>query len=281
MLGFGLVAALLSGCSMGVWRRTSSQLKSRSVLVELENKMMGGEPVDLGFQHPAAVSPYHLRALFKTLLYHRTYLFEEDTLDPVVFPEHQISLASGISQALVMARGTERVRFSVVSDRKVLGVFRNDQTTRGVVFVHPVGVLNVAFDLIVEVPDDELEEDRWGDPTRRTISSVDLAVPEGVRLYQTDSGKTKPLWVTLNLADLPDEPVLEREALTLTPAPIKQEASEPQAEHIERPARSERGLSDHEILSQLRLLEDLHDKGQISEEVYRSKKAELLDSDQG
>lgn len=194
-----ILSPLVWGCSTTYWKKTDVVAEDARIVAELEQWTFEGEPRDAGFSHPATVAPKVLSAFFSRLKYENPRFLQSPSREPVVMPEGVETLAQVLADGLRQCGPAQRVRFQVKNAHLRLGLIPMGRKTRGVVFVKPAGTLNVALDIVDDEADPESREEvyflGWGDPTRRTLSTYDLILPEGARLHRSPEGRTHALWV--------------------------------------------------------------------------------------
>ncbi|HNR99906.1 MAG TPA: hypothetical protein PKX48_14100 [Planctomycetota bacterium] len=266
------LAVLLCGCFGTSWRQSAGVLKDMNTEVELERMFEAGTPKDAGFAHPADIPTEHLAAFVSRLAYEQPKLFGSTEYLPLVAEPHVAGLSAAIAEGLARAGPAERVRFAVVNTRFQLGFLPKPRTTRGVAFLKPQGMLNLAFDLIDENTETDMPGehylDGWGDPTRHAITRVTLCLPAHAALFRDDDGTEHPLWVVAPVEALAAAAPPET---TLAPPTAAPAASVPSAAGpAPRPAAADR-LTGEEAMQLLKNLDELKRRGVLSEEEYRAK----------
>ncbi len=263
------LAALLCGCFGTSWRKSVGVLKDMNTEVELERMFEAGVPKDAGFAQPADIPTEHLAAFVTLLTYAQPKLIGETEYVPLVAAPHVAKLSVAIAEGLARAGPAERVRFAVVNTHFQLGFLPKPRTTRGVAFVEPQGMLNLAFDLVNETTETDMPGehylDDWGDPTRRTITRVTLRLPEHAALYRDDEGDEHPLWVAV-----PVEALAGSMPPAAPPAEPETEPAPAAAAPDEAPGATGR-LTGEEAMRLLKSLDELKHRGVLSEEEYRAK----------
>ena len=262
-----LLLPLVCGCTFTAWERVHKVAVGPRVRVEIEQQVRDGAVQPLGHAHPQKVASLGLGLFFLELRHVKERLFMKDLDQPVVSPRLVGELSEAIARGLASAGPDQRVRFRTNNPVTKLLLLPGGNITRGVAFVDPPGTLNIAFDLVADpISDDADRAPGWGDPTRRNISDVRLALPEGASFRTTPEGVERSMWVTLPIAQLA---VLEQEHPQGLPG-----AANESKEKVPEPSAAG---SDAEALERLRYLEELYQKGAISEEAYREQRAELLE----
>lgn len=282
--------SLLLTCGCGsVWRRSSIVQDDDLLVVETEMLKEDGKPVDALFSHPALVPSDRLAIFFKNMSYVKPALIGEASLQTVIPPQDAQTLANAVAKGLARCSPAERVRFMITLRHPKWKVFTEERKTRGVAFVQPDNVINVAFDMV----DDAFEKDDqtvmvdtdWGDPTRHTLSHVTLNLPAGASLFLDTKGKQRPLWVTISLKDLTQSPAQptgngKESGDPKNQGTVKNQTGTPQSpastKGQENPKPQE-NLSDHDILTRLKFLDELLKKGSITQEQYEKEKQALFD----
>jgi hypothetical protein len=139
------------------------------------------------------------------------------------------------------------------------------------------GSLNVALDVVDMQLD--FEQERWGDPTRRTLTRGRLVPPSTGGLVIDGNGREKPLWVhapvTLHAARVQD-PIEERLAEVETVARPRPTVESPKAATPAETDQETPGIPDREILERLRFLEELYRDGKIDRASYEEIRRSLL-----
>ncbi len=257
---------LATGCQSARWLRTDTLEDSRELRVEREQSIVDGKAQVGLFAHPAQLEPDLVVSLLSELHYRRSRLFREDENGPVVPAERRSALARALSEALREADSSERVRFRLqLSSGSIFGL---DRITRGVAFVQPAGVLNIALDHIEDVPDDN-EAAGFRDPTVRSLTQADLDPAPNWR-RSTARGAESVLWVLAPTDPAAFEAAPPEEPPSIADPSLRPETSEPDLESRE---------SDAEMLAQLRLLERLHRDGAITTEEFDRRRREILEGD--
>ncbi len=198
-----ILLPLVWGCSTTYWKRTDVVVKETRIVAEVEQWTFEGEPKDAGFSHPASVAPEVLSAFFNRLKYENPRFLQSASQEPVVLPENVEDLSLALADGLKRCGPAQRMRFRVRNAHLKLGLIPTGKKTRGVVFVKPAGTLNVALDIVDDEADPESRDNiyyrDWGDPTRRTLSTYVLILPEGARLHRSPEGRTHELWIVVPL----------------------------------------------------------------------------------
>jgi hypothetical protein len=264
------------GCSTTSWRQVDTVFNDFRLVVEIERFYHKGEPWDAGFAHPAQISPEGLEAYFDNLRYEYPKILSENTLEPLVQKNIEKRLVAGISEGLARCTPADRVRFAVTNVHRQFVLLPVSKTTRGVAFVKPAHVLNIAFDLVDDNPDEDREESvyntDWEDPTRKSISTYRLHLPEGSALYVDPEGTEHPLWITIPFETLTS---------STTRPPKPKEGSVPEETPGVPPEKQGRAagsgtLSDQEGIHRLRLLRELQERGVITDEQFRQERERLF-----
>jgi hypothetical protein len=296
VIGLGVLLGLL-GCTGVSWVEVDGVVSDHRMAVEIEQYTFKGEPKDAGFAHPATLSAEGLATYLLYLRYEYPGVFKK-SIEPAVLPEHLNTLAFGVTEGLKRSNQGQRVRFSVVNMHRQLKLLPVGKTTRGVAFIRPAGVLNLAFDLIDDDPDidksGELLSTKWEDPTRRTISTFKLVVPPGSRLYRDPEGNEHPLWLTIPFETISPAPAKPEGDLThgesRVPPPLPPERAPPvpppdlstspaqpptspaappaPAASTPPEAPDKKVITDQERIYRLRYLHELYEKKVITEEEY-------------
>jgi hypothetical protein len=130
---------------------------------------------------------------------------DRGTRRAVVHQDSVPELAAALVKGLARADATSRVRFLVMNPGRTMFFFRSTTSTRGVAFVKPAGVLNLAFDLVDDVT--EFEDDEWVDAITGSRSEVEINPPAGAQYHVNADGKTSnPRWIVLPLGPGPSLP---------------------------------------------------------------------------
>jgi hypothetical protein len=245
------------GCSTTGWSKSAAIKYTKHMMVEIERRVDGNNSGNPGYAHPASVSEEKVRRFFETLTYEG-----EGERKVAVRKNSTGVLARAIVTGLARSDPSSRVRFSVDNPGdKDLVVF-NPTTTRGVAFVEPAGVLNVAFqvvDYLYGFKDDPL----WLDPTRGPDVPEKLVLPESAQFHVAKDGKVNTMWITYPVGDT--QPVEPAKEIARTPPEKAKPGDKPGG-----------GLTSDEILDRLRYLEELREEGVISEDKYRQERKKLL-----
>jgi len=260
-----LLLLVSSGCTFGRWERERSVEASSRVVVELESWTGEDGEMTSGFAHPVDLEPEVMLGLLQRLKY-KPSRRSDDLV--AVFAEVPIGLfARALSNALSLAGPTQRVRFAVLNPDRVL-FLPTSNLTRGVAFVEPAGVLNLAFDLI-DSGDDELEYGEWANPVFRSRSDAVLVLPPEVRHYVEPDGNERRTWVTMDLAEVAGDAVADA-ATEDGPEDLVTEPSDVVTDAAATPTTPG---DEREI--KLRFLEQLYREGLIAERAYQDKRKEL------
>ncbi len=255
---------LLSGCLGPTWREESSVVNNGRLDVEVEQWTFEGQAQGRDYAHPADVDSRKIESVLKDL--HRVSKTTRSGVDPILKPEYASDLARAISLGLRKATPSSRVRFSVHNPDTVLWVLPSSTTTRGVAFVQPEGVLNLAFDVIDETL--EVDEEHWGDPERRTIRRSRIALPGYARYHQLPEGGEKTMWVEMDLSSIPIQRKEKKKAPVKAPP-------EPEPE-VAQPTDRAQQLDNAEVLEKLRDLQEQLKTGKISDAEYKKQREALL-----
>ncbi len=262
-----------TGCLSGRWVRNKIDSPDNTEIY-LEHREAEGKTVPQGYRHPFTIEPRDLARLLAALTYKETGLFAKKEPQPVFSPAELSGLVPTLAGALADAKPDERTSF--VSHNWGGGIiFSTRQLTCGTLFADHNGLLNIAFSTINEehYPTDYAQmgrERRVRDPTVITHSSRPLIPHAWHRLHpRADSEEgVFPLWCLIDtgsaLATLSKERLPESE-----PPSEDQAASAPPTEK----KAPEAGLKE-----KLQLLKNLLEEGLITEEEYKKKKEELLQS---
>lgn len=251
-------APMIAGCTTKNWCRSEAIKYTKFVSVEIERLADGGNPADPGYAHPARVPEDKVRRLFETLTYER-----EGKRKVTVRSDGTDVLARAIVTGLARCDATSRVRFNVQNPGEKEFILSNPTTTRGVVFVKPAGVLNVAFQAVDHLYDFHDDAD-WLDPTRGPDVPENLVLPESARFHVAKDGSVNTMWFTYPVGDTaPASPAA-------APAESPPEKAKPETSSAEK-------LTSEQTLDRLRYLEELREKGLISEEKYRQERKRLLE----
>jgi hypothetical protein len=261
---------LFCGCSLTSWQRSHTVVNEKRLIVEIEQLTFEGEPKDAGFDHPAAVSMDGLVAFFRHLRYQYPSILKT-TVEPVVSRELVEKLSLALSEGLALAGPSQRLRFVAHNMHTKLKLLPVAKTTRGVAFVKPAGVLNLAFDLIDDEPEvdpsDPIFFEQWEDPTRSTVSTYKLVLPPGSTFYRDEGGERRPLWITVPLEVITPERGTPPPAPGTDPAEADPGDQKPPEEGGEEPPPAE--LTDQERIIRLRYLQELYEKGILTEQQYK------------
>ena len=192
------VAAGWTGCATSGWYLDKGVYYRKDLTVELERATSGTDAPKTGFAHPAQVPEAAVVKLVAGLTYD-----DRGTRRAVVHQDSVPELAAALVKGLARADATSRVRFLVMNPGRTMFFFRSTTSTRGVAFVKPAGVLNLAFDLVDEVT--EFEDDEWVDAIAESRSEMEISPPAGAQYHVNADGKTSnPRWIVLPLGpDLP------------------------------------------------------------------------------
>jgi hypothetical protein len=264
-----------SGCAYDGWVQTEYE-KGDDFEVYVEHRVESETTVPQAFAHPAEINPRAISAILSGLRFWESNILGDQSAEPVFQPYEVEQLAPRIFNALTEIGPDQRVRFISKNTGRAL-ILASRRITRGVVFVKPENVLNIAFIEINEdlYPMDYAEMGRERDmrePTNIKSSVRALAkLPWYDLNMQPDGEEPYPLWC---MVDLGSEEV---SAVTAPPAAAPPETAEPGEQPIvrETPAVSP---EDAELRSKLKLLKELHEDGLITEEEYQRKKADLLEN---
>ncbi len=308
-----LISLLLSfsiGCTVTSWKRTSTVVDQSKLVVETEQLysydsptdgiFTDAMPVDSSFFHPAELNPETLTLFLSGIRYEIPSFLADMTYEPVFEQKIVPALALGVVKGLKRSGPGERIRFWVRNIRHKYGFVPQGRITRGVVFVQPEGILNIAFDLIDADPEEVHEESiysvDWEDPTAHIASHEVLQLPEPASVFFDAEGERRPLWVVIPLEKLtfeafqvgeeqgaPEgkEPDRHREPGTGAEAAPGEVKSTDDAETAEQqagpePDRKPQKLTDQEILNRLKYLKELRKKGMLTEEEYKKECEEIM-----
>lgn len=259
---WGLVA-LLAGLAVG--ERAEALYKARVIFRKGPNtwvKITRANKRILPLEHPKTFTSEQMAAALASLCYFRPDAFgfsSKKGKEYALFTEEEIRLiAAPAAQALGQAGPEEWVDFSVYAFRgqNLLGTFRQ---TDGVIFVKN-GRLNVALRNIAEKTGTDQQTLNTYDPTRGYRSLTRLVAIPG----QEQVGKN---WVTMDPARIP-KPAKPAAPEGVAPAAAGPAPAPSASAAQEQPQRS--------VEERLRELQDLYDKGLITEEEYRKKREEIL-----
>jgi len=252
-----VLALMIAGCASTGWSRSEAVRYTKLMMVEIERYARGGDPIDLGYAHPARVSEEKVRGLFEALTY-----ASEGERKLAVGKDSAAGLARAIVSGLARCDPASRVRFNVENPGEKQLILSSSTSTRGVAFVEPAGVLNVAFQVVDHLYGFQ-DDAKWIDPTQGPDVPQHLVLPESARFHVAKDGTVNTMWVTCPVGD------------TRPAKPAAVAAETPPAEPVPKAAPSER-LTSEETLNRLRYLEELREKGMISEEKYREERKRLL-----
>ena len=279
-LPFLLSALWLSGCGGPHWKRTQTVATGEALVVELEQRVEEGVPIELGYAHPASVDGRVIETFFRSTQYRVPTFFKKPKQHPSVAPEIAAELGDSIAVALRETGSSERVRFRTFNTEKSALFLPSTSVTQGVVFVQPAGTLNIAFDLIASIPDPEDPDPTpdWGDPTRWASSTVRVVPPAGVSFYRDGEGREHELWLTFALDSSGDGSAgMKPAGETNTEQTVVEPAASSERNIHSKPKAAKKKLTDREVLERLRFLEELFEDGTLNEEEYRKKRKELLE----
>lgn len=253
-------AFALGGCATA--RRTTVFVDNRSA-VRLESKIAHGEPISLGCEHPAQLTPSDLEYLLSTIRIRRSPRLASLGGEPSVagpqaaftFQETEF-ISEHASEALARANPNEFVTF--VFDRPSPRLARS--ITAGALFVRH-GRLNVSlandqspFDRDKDVvPDEELA---W---RSLDTGAFELAAGPDQQRVEPEPGTERPdgpwpkAWLALDY----------RKILVSKPQAPSASASAPAGSSIEE---------------RMKTLQRLYEEKLISDDEYRAKRKQLLDS---
>ena len=270
--GLALVLPWIWSCSTASWQKSAGLFDYHHLVVEIEQLTQGGEPQDAGFAHPATLGHDAVRSFLSELGYTTSGVLAGDTPVPLIAPDAADGLAHAMVDGLKKTGPAQRVRFEVRNADGSLGsIVSMRKRTRGVAFVKPEGVLNVAFDLVDEAPDSASSDDpftiAWGDPTRRTTSAAALSPPRGTALYVDQDGGAHPLWIIASFEALA--------ALARKPSGKVNGQHTAAADTPEEPKNGR--LSDEEGIHRLKFLRELFEQGVITEEQYRKEREKIFE----
>lgn len=294
-----VLASTFGGCAGTGWYKLAPVGASDFNTVEIEYYREDGEPKSRGFAHPAHVDVETLKGLLRELVY------RDGSKTPVVVRREAVAnLAAQIAEGLARCDATSRVRFQIQMPGRKLLFLRSATTTRGVAFVQPAGRLNLAFDAVDIYLSDE--DDLWGNPTRRVVTTTDLVVPKGAEKHVEQGGKVRPMWLAFAVGDTskPRAPMVPAAVAVVpasapkaaapasapraapsvaTPKPAAPAAAPKAAAPVVVPRAAPPGapgpvgsLTADQILERLRYLEKLYREGTLSEAEYRRVRERLL-----
>ncbi|MEQ8764539.1 MAG: SHOCT domain-containing protein [Planctomycetota bacterium] len=258
-----------TGCQSSRWVESASPIDTPVLAVQLERRIVDGAPQEGLFAHPATLDPAAVETRLAELRFRRPRLLHDDRTGSVIPAEQLAPLAKALTGALAAASSSERARFSVGTSAESL--FEGRRYTRGVAFVEPVGVLNVAFDWVDELSERDILDERWEDPTRRRSSSVELDLGHAWQMSK-EAREDELLWVTTDELTAVAAPV----GVSEDEAPASGEVSPPVTEPRDADGAK---LTDSERLAQLRLLEKLHAEGVLDDAEFERRRREILDID--
>jgi hypothetical protein len=198
-----LLAAAAPGCAGYPWQKTTLYVNSGIALYR-EKKVVEGNQVSLGYQHPIDIPlEKTVLVLSQLVYYHDPLIGKPQTLH--VFTDQEIrGLAEPMTLALQAITPDERLRFLIVRSAwtDVIGGTRG---TSGVVFRTPDGLLHLAFDKIHE----QYQVAEGGEPDDvpiatepTTLTKASPIVPAtGMRLHLEAGGKKYPRWIEIASLD--------------------------------------------------------------------------------
>ncbi len=286
-LFFALNSGALTGCASR-WVRTPV-VDQKLITVSLERKIVKKPSDAKVYSHPCVIESKALTMLLGQLEYlAEPLVFGEPEQEPVFQPEEILRLAPALSTALAKAYPDQRVRF--VSRNRGGGLlFKKDRKTTGVVFVEKGNQLNLAFaEVNYEILTNEMtgisQTEKYPDPLSIKSSFTPLVVPPFAEPRLTEKGNPYPLWLVVDIDDIPDSEPAPPTAATPDDRPsVSPEASTPVSSktRLERSAAGESpddswDTRKQEYTEKLQYLKELHESGLIDNNEYKNQKEKLL-----
>ncbi len=257
----------LCGCAATTWQLKVPLVSENHLVVEIEQLRRGGAVVDAGYAHPARLPVADLQKFFASLKYRSEGLLTTREL-PVFSSDLVPAFAQAVAEGLARCGPSERIRFKMSNPHTELKFIPITRVSRGVVFVKPAGVLNVAFDLVDDTPESDRREElfrtEWDDPTRHTVSTCMLILPPAARLHRDPKGRTHRLWLEVPFENLAGGKPQEPETKPPQEAPSEKQPQKPK-------------LSDEERMHRLKYLRELLDKKIITEEQYKRERKKIFE----
>lgn len=242
--------------------------KEQWVRLELEDE--AGTPNE----HPAQISPAALVSFLSSLS-----VDEDGDVTPIFAPDEAQTISDWIARGLAQARPDQDVTFRTTGTRPLSGrLLKSAKVNSGRVFVQG-GKLNLILGEVHGSYKKRSVYGRWEEdfselrPASRSVEEKHdwrVVLPAGVGL-QDVKGVQRGDWLVVTTERMagvtasPTQPVAPGTSAPAAPAPVSaapSQATEPAAEaDLER---------------RLRALKDLHDKGLITDDIYRAKVEEIL-----
>jgi len=291
---------LMPACTASKWVRTPVA-KDYDFAVAVEQQPGSETSATQKQERAKRVELADLKRLMTDLSYvEKGGLLTKSAQAPVFQADEMNRLAPVLVDALAKSDPTQRVRFLSFNQGQGV-IFSNSRKTEGVVFWGADGQLNVAFNYVNanRLPSETSAiYVNFSDVDPLSIRSADSELAAKVPYLQShrfENGKTAPLWIVADLAQLaatppaaPTPPVAPAPtAVEVTPA-VKapgetSPAVAPVAAPLVMPAEKTTATPDgeaslrSEIKNKLKYLKELFEEGLISEKDYQVKKQDLLD----
>lgn len=253
-------------------------------------------------QHPVNFTAEEIRIVLESLAIPERHFFQKE-LTPVFSPEEVQVLSAALAQGLALAQPNQDITFLTIGLHQ--GIFTDvRKANTGRVFFKN-DKLNIIFGMLhYEIRDTDLQTgaqiDRRLHPfvVGSRLSEADLPIPVALKEGQTfyldpESSKERKDWVVL------DVPTIVAQAKdNMSGGPVSSDLLEEVARNKRVTQNLKEDLADvKEVLFELEIalqelrqgganasiearllsLKDLHDKGLITRDEYRSKRQELLD----
>lgn len=220
--------AIAVGCSSSPWRRTAPPLYNTPGLVLFrEHLEKEGQQVPLGHKHPIKVPADKLAYVMSQLKYRQDRLLKSIQVD-VFVPAEIAATAEPIALALAEIQPDERLRFLILRSTWSEVLFGPSGTT-GVMFSDEEGVLQIAFDRVLEglsLPEgNEPMRIRFPDDPTEISDGSPLYPPPGTKLH-AKAGTIYPRWLEVQLTDIAPPP----KPAAVTPPPVGTQPAIPPAE---------------------------------------------------
>ena len=235
------------------------------------------DPAAVPNDHPAQLG---MEAITNALGALQVRLVDPDTGTeshrPVFTPDELGNLTPHVASGLAKAGPRQDVTFSTIDSRPLAagGLIRKPGVNAGRVFYED-GRLNVIFGELQSnyrkknvygQRSEDFTPRRQGSRSKATQQKLILAARPGLEFHSTNDGDTRNDWVVIDTA-------VARSEVQAAPAPVPDASTAPAAA---AESASKTGASDADLEQRLRKLQELKNKGLISEEAYRAKMQELL-----
>lgn len=239
------------------------------VAVYAERKLEKGQIVPQGFVHPPELKPDHLRAVFGSMKFSRSGLFQGPGTEPIFTEPEVEALVDPLIRALAKLGPDERARF-LVARTAWRPLFLGPKGTSGVVFFTRAGQMDLAFDMLHDTLADEAgDPERVSfsvDPVQYTGKHREIQPLPGIHYVEAaPGGKTPSRWVTVNLAEV--AAAVDSRSLKVPSSPSRPAATGPEG--------ADAGEVDA-IKRRLKNLESLLQSGAINREEFEKARIEVL-----